>query len=101
MPQGEFQMGENPHWTDAIAAALLSVLSEEEGGAPLWDDGRLQELRSLVVTLSDSLTAHGVAQWLHTANRMLGGRSPLEALQGGDVRRVREAAESFIEGAYV
>jgi hypothetical protein len=96
-----------------MVAALLSVLREEElasiagdpqagpVGAPLWDDCRLQELRSLVLTLSDLLTARGVTQWLHAANRLLGGRPPLEALQDGDVRRVREAAESFIEGAYV
>lgn len=54
-----------------MVATLLSVLREEElasiagdpqagpVGAPLWDDRRLQELRSLVLTLSDSLTARG------------------------------------------
>ena len=97
----------------AIIAALRSVLSEEElvsiagdpqagpGGAPLWDGRRLQELRSLVLTLSDSLTARGVAQWLHAGNRLLGGRSPLDALITGDIREVMAAAESFTDGAYV
>lgn len=97
----------------AIIAALRSVLSDDElaavaGGArdvasgeQSWDQRRLQELRSLVVTLSDSLTPVGVAQWLHAGNRLLGGRAPLDVLTDGDAPEVTAAAASFTEGAYL
>jgi hypothetical protein len=97
----------------AIIAALRSVLSVEElvavaGSAPdvasgeqSWDQRRLQELQSLVLTLSDSLTSRGVAQWLHAENRLLGRRAPLDALAAGDVPEVTAAAASFTEGAYI
>lgn len=97
----------------AIAAALRSVLSGDElvavaGGArdvasgeQPWDQRRLQELQSLVLTLSDSLTSRGVAQWLHAGNRLLGGRAPLDVLTDGDALAVTAAAASFTEGAYL
>ena len=96
-----------------ITAALRSVLSTEElvavaGGArdaasgeQSWDQHRLQELQSLVLTLSDSLTGRGVAQWLHASNRLLGGRAPLDVLTDGDAVAVTAAAASFAEGAYL
>ena len=96
----------------ALVAALRTVLSEDEllavagrlGAGPgeqAWDHRRLDELRSLVVTLSDSLTTAGVAKWLRAGNRLLGGRAPLEVLTDGDVRKVTAAAASFTEGAYL
>ncbi len=95
----------------AIVVALRAVLSEDElvavagsgtgSGEQSWDRRRLQEMQSLVVTLSDSLTPSGVAQWLHADSRLLGGRAPLDALAAGDVREVTAAAASFTEGAYI
>lgn len=97
----------------AIIAALRSVLSDEELGAvaggardvasgeQAWDQRRLQGLQSVVVTLSDSLTTRGVAQWLHAGNRLLGGRAPLDVLADGEIGEVTAAAASFIEGAYI
>lgn len=93
----------------AIVAALRSVLNEEElvaiaggtSGRQSWDLRGLEELRSLVLILSDSLTSRGVAQWLHAGNRLLDGRPPLDVLIAGDLRQVREAAASFAEGSYL
>jgi len=62
---------------------------------------RLAELRDLVVLLSDSLTERGVGQWLHARNRLLGGARPLDVLGEGHFSEVREAAQAFVDGAYV
>lgn len=95
----------------ALVAALRAVLSEDEllavagsgtgSGEQSWDRRRLQEMQSLVLTLSDSLTPDGVAQWLHAGSRLLGGRAPLDVLADGEVGEVTAAAASFIEGAYI
>lgn len=62
---------------------------------------RLAELRDLVVLLSDSLSRRGVAQWLRARNRLLDRERPIDVLTAGDFERVRQAAEAFIDGAYV
>jgi len=62
---------------------------------------RLTELRSLVFLLSDSLTPRGVGQWLHARNRLLGGERPIDLLGKGESKRVEQAAQAFVEGAYV
>ena len=62
---------------------------------------RLAELRDLVVLLSDSLTARGVSQWLRARNRLLDRERPIDVLVRGEFDRVREAAQAFVEGAYV
>lgn len=62
---------------------------------------RLAELRSLVLLLSDSLTPRGVGQWLHARNRLLDGKRPIDALAAGGIEDVREAAQAFVDGAYV
>lgn len=62
---------------------------------------RLAQLRDLVILLSDSLTPRGVGQWLHAKNRLLEGQRPVDLLAGDRYEAVREAAESFVDGAYV
>lgn len=62
---------------------------------------RLADLRDLVLLLSDSLSPRGVGQWLHARNRLLGGGRPFEALHDGRLEEVRQAAQAFIDGAYV
>ena len=62
---------------------------------------RLAQLRDLVILLSDSLTPRGVGQWLHAKNRLLEGQRPVELLAEGRYDTVREAAEAFVDGAYV
>jgi hypothetical protein len=62
---------------------------------------RLTELRSLVFLLSDSLSPRGVGQWLHARNRLLEGERPIDLLGHGESKRVQQAAQAFIEGAYV
>jgi transcriptional regulator with XRE-family HTH domain len=62
---------------------------------------RLAELRDLVLRLSDSLSARGVAQWLRARNRLLDRERPIDVLAAGRVGEVRSAAEAFIEGSYV
>lgn len=62
---------------------------------------RLAGLRDLVVLLSDSLTPRGVAQWLHARNRLLGDARPVDLLTQGRLDEVRQAAQAFIDGAYV
>jgi broad specificity phosphatase PhoE len=51
--------------------------------------------------LEDSLTAEGIEQWLRAANRLLGGRRPIDLIDEGDTESVRQAAQAFLDGAYV
>ena len=53
---------------------------------------RLAELRDLVRILSDSLSAHGVSQWLRARNRLLDRERPIDLLAAGEFDRVRQAA---------
>jgi hypothetical protein len=62
---------------------------------------RLAELRDLALLLSDSLTPRGVGQWLHAKNRLLEGRRPVDLLADDRFDEVRQAAEAFVDGAYV
>ena len=62
---------------------------------------RLAQLRDLAILLSDSLTPRGVGQWMHAQNRLLEGRRPVELLADNRFEEVREAADAFIDGAYV
>ncbi|MCB0978782.1 MAG: DUF2384 domain-containing protein [Acidimicrobiales bacterium] len=62
---------------------------------------RLAQLRDLVILLSDSLTPRGVGQWLHAKNRLLEGQRPVDLLAEDQYDTVREAAEAFVDGAYV
>ena len=64
---------------------------------PLTDAQRA-EVRKL---LSDSLTPRGVGQWLHARNRLLAGERPLDVLVDGRYGEVRDAAQAFVDGAYV
>ena len=61
----------------------------------------LAQLRDLVILLSDSLTPRGVGQWLHAKNRLLEGQRPVDLLAEDRYESVREAAEAFVDGAYV
>ena len=51
--------------------------------------------------LEDSLTAEGIEQWLRAANRLLDGRRPVDLIDEGDTESVRQAAQAFLDGAYV
>jgi hypothetical protein len=62
---------------------------------------RLTDLRTLVFLLSDSLTPRGVGQWLHARNRLLDGERAIDLLGKGESKRVEQAAQAFVEGAYV
>lgn len=62
---------------------------------------RLAQLRDLVILLSDSLTPRGVGQWLHAKNRLLDGQRPIDLLAEDRYDTVCEAAEAFVDGAYV
>jgi uncharacterized protein (DUF2384 family) len=62
---------------------------------------RLTELRDVVLTLRDTLTARGVGQWLHARNRMLDARRPIDVLAAGDYDEVQRAAEAFVDGTYL
>lgn len=62
---------------------------------------RLARLRDLVLLLSDSLTPRGVGQWLHAQNRLLDGQRPVDLLAADRYEVVFEAAQAFIDGAYV
>jgi hypothetical protein len=53
------------------------------------------------LVLQDSLTPRGVAQWHRARNRMLGGRRPIELTHEGDLARVKDAAQAFVDGVYV
>jgi hypothetical protein len=62
---------------------------------------RLRDVRDVALILQDSLSSRGVGQWLRARNRLLGGRRPLELIAEGDVERVKNAAQAFVDGAYV
>jgi transcriptional regulator with XRE-family HTH domain len=65
------------------------------------NDERLRDLREIVLILRETLTEKGVGQWLRARNRTLGGCRPIELLEKGDVKAVRDAAKAYVEGAYV
>jgi hypothetical protein len=62
---------------------------------------RLRDVRDVALILQDSLTPRGVAQWLRARNRLLAGARPLELISQGEVERVKQAAQAFVDGAYV
>lgn len=64
-------------------------------------EDRLRELQEIVLVLRETLTPRGVGQWLRATNRLLGGRRPIELLAEGNVKAVRAAAASYVEGSYV
>lgn len=89
---------------DVAAATQVSdraVRAWRTGGIHDESYDRLQDLRDIVLVLADSLTARGVGQWLHARNRLLDGARPIDALAEGRVDEVRQAAHSFVDGAYV
>jgi DNA-binding XRE family transcriptional regulator len=87
---------------DATGASRRSVHNGEQNSAIRAKyEQRLRDLRDIVLVLRDTLTARGVGQWLRARNRILGGRRPIELLAEGKTQAVREAAESYAEGAYV
>lgn len=89
---------------DVAAATSVSdraVRAWRTGGIHSESYNRLQDLREIVLILSDSLTPRGVGQWLHARNRLLGGDRPIDLLAAGRIDEVREAAHSFVDGAYV
>lgn len=89
---------------DVAAATNVSdraVRGWRTGGIHAEPYDRLQDLRGIVLILSDSLTPRGVGQWLHARNRLLDGARPIDLLAEGRVDDVRQAAQSFVDGAYV
>jgi hypothetical protein len=62
---------------------------------------RLQDVRDIALILQDSLTPRGVGQWFRARNRMVGGRRPVELIREGELAKVKEAAQAFVDGAYV
>ncbi len=55
----------------------------------------------VIEIFEDSLTCVGIEQWFRASNRILGGRRPLELIRGGDLDKVKEAAQAFVDGGYV
>lgn len=51
--------------------------------------------------LAGTLAPDGIEKWFDARLRLLGGRTPNEALAVGDEEAVRLAAASFVEGAYI
>jgi len=85
----------------AIGVAERSVRNWEKTSAiRLKNEGRLQELREIVLLLKETLTPRGVGQWFRARNRVLGGRRPIEVADG-KIEDVKEAAKAYLEGAYV
>jgi hypothetical protein len=86
----------------ATGATVRSVRNWQETSAiRAQNDERLRELREIVLLLKETLTPRGVGQWLNARNRLLGGRRPIEVLSEGNAKLVRDAANAYVEGAYV
>jgi hypothetical protein len=54
---------------------------------------RLLDIRTIVELLSDSYTEEGIDIWLHSRNRNLDMRRPIDMLTEGQVDRVLEEAK--------
>jgi hypothetical protein len=86
----------------ATGATVRSVRNWQETSAIRpQNDERLRELREIVLLLRETLTPRGVGQWLNARNRLLAGRRPIELLAEGRADAVRDAANAYVEGAYV
>lgn len=86
----------------ATGATVRSVRNWQETSAIRpQNDERLRELREIVLLLRETLTPRGVGQWLNARNRLLGGRRPIEMLGEGKAKAVHDAANAYVEGAYV
>lgn len=86
----------------ATGATVRSVRNWQETSAIRpQNDERLRELREIVLLLRETLTPRGVGQWLNARNRLLGGRRPIEVIAEGHANAVRDAANAYVEGAYV
>lgn len=86
----------------ATGATVRSVRNWQETSAIRpQNDERLRELREIVLLLRDTLTPRGVGQWLNARNRILGGRRPIEVLSEGHAKLVRDAANAYVDGAYI
>lgn len=59
---------------------------------------RLLELKYVIEGLSEVFEDEGVEIWLHSRQRSLEGRSPLELLREGNFDRVLEAIERLAGG---
>jgi hypothetical protein len=62
---------------------------------------RLDQLVHLVGMLGETLDDPGAGQWLRSANRLLGGRRPLDVLADGDHEQVPNAVQAFLDGVYL
>jgi len=62
---------------------------------------QIDDLRTIVQELEESLTPKGIRQWLRARNRYLDGERAIDLLREGQFRKVREAALAFREGYYV
>ncbi len=71
------------------------------GTRPTRHERQIDDLRSIVQLLAETLTAEGVRQWLRARSRYLKGERPLDVLARGDYSRVHDAAEAFVEGYFV
>lgn len=86
----------------ATGATIRTVRNWQETSAIRpRNDERLRELREIVLLLRETLTPRGVGQWLNARNRLLGGRRPIELLAESRSKAVRDAANAYVEGAYV
>lgn len=59
---------------------------------------RLLELKYVIEGLSDVFEDEGIEIWLHSRQRGLGGRTPLELLQEGRFDQVLEAIDRLAGG---
>lgn len=64
-------------------------------------DDRIRELSDISLLLSETMTPRGITQWFSARNRLLGGQRPADLIARGETEAVRQAAASFVEGAYV
>jgi DNA-binding transcriptional regulator YiaG len=60
---------------------------------------RLLELHYLVERVSEVYTPEGVDIWIHSRNRELGGRKPIELLIDGEFEQVLASIERLASGA--
>jgi hypothetical protein len=87
---------------------LASFLGAEDLTGEAWTSwsndpayaDRLAALREVILTLSDSLTARGIKQWLTAPQRVLMRQSPMELITTGNLSDVVVAAHVLDQGVY-
>jgi hypothetical protein len=87
--------------TGATTRTVRRWLAEDVEDPQTRYADRLDDLRTVIEHLEDSLTPNGIRRWLRARNRHLKGSRPLEGIRKGEFDQVQQAAQAIAEAYYV